>query len=266
MVFLWIVFQITTLAAMVEVVVASALALSRAGQWTLALRLLDSAAPSPEVRLAAATVAVDCDWFTGSSLTEERLGPLAEDEGWDVDFLRLRHVYRQQLVTGLPNGSELISAADALCASAPDPTRLGWAHMYRGLIADNVVGDRSSAPEHYEQALGTDDPLLTREAQRHLGDHDRDAGDLARARERWEEATALGAGAGAVLGTLSQQMLLAVLARDAGNEAGAVTLAREIARWAGALGAKTIAAQATAFLDGVDPTQVLPASAATAAK
>lgn len=253
---------------MVEVMVASALALSRAGQWALALRLLEtasdsaSASDSQAVRLAAASVAVDCDWFTGSSLAEARLGALVEDNGWDVDFLRLRHLYRQQLVTGHPHADELVKAAGALSAAAPDPTRLGWAHMYQGLIADNVVGDRSAAPGHYERALGTDDPLLSREALRHLGDHDHDAGDLMRARERWEEATALGAGAGAVVGTLSQQMLLAVLARDEGDEAGAVALAREIARWAGALGAKTTEAQARAFLDGVDPTRVLPGVAA----
>jgi hypothetical protein len=235
---------------MMDEMVASALALSRAGQWTLALRLLDVAPPGPEVKLAAATVALDCDWFTGSSLAAERLAALPDD-GWDVAFLRLRHVYRQQLVTRRPHDGELVATADALCASAPDRTRLGWAHMYRGLIADNVAGDRDGAPAHYEQALGTGDPLLTREALRHLGDHDHDAGDDERARERWEEATALGAGAGAVLGTLSQQVLLAVLARDTGNEAGAVALAREIERWAGALGAKTIEAQATALLAGV---------------
>ncbi len=55
-------------------------------------------------------------------------------------------------------------------------------------------------------------------------------------------------------GTLSQQMLLAVLARDTGDEAGAATLAREIARWAAALGAERIQAQATGFLAGADPT------------
>ena len=239
---------------MMEEIVESALALSRAGQWTRALRLLDAYAgdspASPEISLAAATVALDCDWFTGSSLAGSRLAALG-DEGWDVAFQRLRHVYRQQLVTARPDDGELVAAAEALCSSAPDGTRLGWAHMYRGLIADNVVGDRSAAVAHYERAMGTDDPLLTREALRHLGDHDHDAGNNERARERWEEATALGAGAGAVLGTLSQQMLLAVLARDEGDEAGAVALAREIERWAGALGAKTIEAQATAFLAAV---------------
>jgi hypothetical protein len=57
-----------------------------------------------------------------------------------------------------------------------------------------------------------------------------------------------------VCGTLSQQVLLAVLARDRGDEAGAAALAAEIARWAAALGARHIAAQAHAFLAGVDPT------------
>ena len=87
---------------MVKEIVESALALSRAGQWTRALRLLDAYADespaSPEIRLAAATVALDCDWFTGSSLAGDRLATLG-DEGWDVAFQRLRHVYRQQLVT-----------------------------------------------------------------------------------------------------------------------------------------------------------------------
>jgi type IV pilus biogenesis protein CpaD/CtpE len=57
-----------------------------------------------------------------------------------------------------------------------------------------------------------------------------------------------------VPGTLSQQMLLAVLARDSGDEAGAAALAREIARWAAAIGAESIKAQATSFLAGADPT------------
>jgi len=61
-----------------------------------------------------------------------------------------------------------------------------------------------------------------------------------------------------VPGTLSQQMLLAVLARDAGDEAGAAALAAEIARWAAALGAERLAAQANGFLAGADPTAPPP--------
>jgi hypothetical protein len=125
--------------------------------------------------------------------------------------------------------------------------------MYLGLILDNLFADRDAAPDHYTAALNageSGDDLLAREALRHLGDHDRDRGDLNTARERWERATALGARAGLVAGTLSQQMLLAVLARDTGDEPGAVRLATEIARWSAAIGATTLHDQARSFLAG----------------
>jgi hypothetical protein len=205
---------------------------------------------------------------------------------WDLAFLRLRHGYFDQILG--PGGfrpgpagkdpdvlADIRSRAGELRDLAPDGRRRGWAEMYLGLIADNLYGDRDAAPAHYEAALRAGesgagphtsepgaglraaepvDDLLTREALRHLGDHDHDRGDAELALERWARATTLGARAGAVPGTLSQQMLLAVLARDAGDEAGATALAREIARWATALGAERIAAQATAFLAGADPT------------
>jgi hypothetical protein len=57
---------------------------------------------------------------------------------------------------------------------------------------------------------------------------------------------------------LAQQLLLAVLAREAGDEAGARLLAGEIVRWAAAAGAVRIQAQAAAFLDGADPTAPPP--------
>src|ERR1043165_6688857 len=116
--------------------------------------------------------------------------------------------------------------------------------MYQGLIADTLLAERDAAPAHYRAALeaGAGDPLLAREALRHLGDHDHDHGDHQLALDRWRRATELGAAAGNVPGTLSQLLLLAVLARDAGNEAGAVTLAAEIVRWATAIGAASLAA------------------------
>ncbi|WP_327327500.1 hypothetical protein OG735_36965 [Streptomyces sp. NBC_01210] len=49
-------------------------------------------------------------------------------------------------------------------------------------------------------------------------------------------------------------MLPALLARDSGDEAGATALAHAIARWAAALGAVHIEAQAIGFLAGADPT------------
>ena len=56
-------------------------------------------------------------------------------------------------------------------------------------------------------------------------------------------------------GTLGQQLLLAVLHRDEGDEAGARAIAGEVLRWANAIGATGQVRQAEAFLAGVDPTR-----------
>ena len=108
-----------------------------------------------------------------------------------------------------------------------------------------------------------DDPLLVFEAQRHLGDHAHDDGDHAEALEAWQESAGAAARGGHLLGVLAQQVLLAVLARDAGDEAGAVALAAEVRRWALAVGATRLAGQASDVLAGIDPTQP-PAGVTTA--
>lgn len=247
--------------------------LSLAGRWDRALRLLDAttcATPDDRARLAlsAAEVALQSDWFGGTKLAAERIEAVQQEPDWDLDFVRLRHDYLGLLhgEGGFRPGPEgkdpealatIRRGARHLHEGAPDEVRRGWASMYLGLIADNLFAERTTAPAHYEAALrageGADD-LLVREALRHLGDHDHDAGDHDRARERWQRATALGARAGMVPGMLTQQLLLAVLARDTGDEAGAIALAAEIARWAGAIGADHVHAQATGFLAGADPT------------
>ncbi|MCX5254146.1 hypothetical protein OOK27_08155 [Streptomyces canus] len=256
---------------------ASARELSLAGRWDRALRLLDSttcdtAGDRARLALAAAEVALQSDWFGGTDLTAGRAGQ-AEKESpgadWDLAFVRLRHDYFRLLRSeGTfrpgPEGKDpealagLRRDAHDLRGDAADEVRRGWASMYLGLIADNLFAERTAAPAHYEAALGAGesggDDLLVREALRHLGDHDHDAGDHEGALERWRRATALGARAGMVPGVLTQQMLLAVLARDMGDEAGATALAREIARWAGAIGAEHVHAQAAGFLAGADPT------------
>ncbi|MES5820353.1 hypothetical protein [Streptomyces sp. RG80] len=253
---------------------AAARELSLAGRWDRALRLLDATTPATSEdhalhRLAAAEAALQSDWFGGTDLAAERIAAVPRDSGWDLGFLRLRHDYFRLLRTDGtfrpgPAGKDPEALArirrDALDLreGAPDKVRRGWAAMYLGLIADNLFAERTAAPAHYEAALhagesGGDD-LLVREALRHLGDHDHDGGDHDSARARWQRATALGARAGMVPGMLTQLMLLAVLARDTGDEAGARALATEIARWAGAIGAGPVHEQAAGFLAGADPT------------
>ncbi|MER6960051.1 hypothetical protein [Streptomyces sp. NPDC000618] len=258
--------------------------LSRAGRWETAARLLDPlSVTDPDARarvaLTAAEVALEHDWFSGTDTAAERIAAAVAaaekethttpDGAWDLEFVRLRHDYaRLLLVDGRlrfgPAGKDpealaaLRRRARALCDGAPDDRRRGWATLYLGLITDNHFAERTAAPVHYEAALrageaGADD-LLAREALRHLGDHDHDCGDRTRALDRWRRATALGARAGTVPGTLSQQLLLAVLARGAGDEPAARALATEVTRWAEAIGATRLAQQASAFLGGTDPT------------
>ena len=153
----------------------------------------------------------------------------------------------------------LVAEATRLRDEAPDESRRGWASVCLGWITDNLLAERDAAPAHYELGLtaarASGDPVLLFEAQRHLGDHAHDDGDLADARERWEESTAAGERARHIGGTLSQQLLLAVLHRDEGDEAGARAIAGEVLRWATAIGAVAAARQAEGFLAGVDPTR-----------
>ncbi|MET7568596.1 hypothetical protein ABZT04_08835 [Streptomyces sp. NPDC005492] len=261
----------------VEELVAAAQELSVTGRWERASRLLDSCGTDDsesraQIARAAAQVALEQDWFAGTDTAGARIEAAAKefpDGDWDLDFARLRNTYRRLLVVDgrlrlgpvgkAPEAlASLLREAEALRDSAPDEGRRGWAEMYLGLITDNHFADLPGAPPHYASALRAaesgDDPLLAREALRHLGDHDHDAGDHARALDRWRRATTLGAAAGMVPGTLSQLLLLSVLARDSGDEAGARALATEVARWAEAIGAVRLAAQARGFLAGVDPT------------
>jgi hypothetical protein len=108
---------------------------------------------------------------------------------------------------------------------------------------DTRATDQTRETSDTRATGATGDDLLAREALRHLGDHDRDRGDLATARARWERATFLGARAGLVAGTLSQQLLLATLpgAQDTHR------LATEIARWSCAIGAPGLRSQAEAL-------------------
>lgn len=269
---------------------AAADALSRAGRIQLAMDLLDSATADDEpgrclLSLAAARAALESDYRRGTTLAPHRLAAAhtavaaagSPDAQWDVRLLEVRRAYFDALFGSAsgprfgPDGrdpqeiADLRAGAERLHDASPDDGRRGWAAMYQGYITDNIAGDRNAAPAHYREALeaaaSAGDDYLAFEALRHLGDHDHDDGDHELARQRWERSAEHAARAGSVPGTLAQLLLIAVLDRDADDEAGAQALAREIARWAGEIGATRLQAQARAFVGGVDPTAPPPEAA-----
>jgi hypothetical protein len=270
-----------------SVVREAALDLALATWYDEALRLLDATTPAADdahgrvlLALTAADVADRADHVFGRADAPKRFAALDAELAayepdasltWSVAWLRRRRGY--SLAIRNPDGSyrmgpdgrepgeleALVAEAQRLRDEAPDEPRRGWASVCLGWITDNLLGARDAAPAHYEVGLAaartSGDPVLLFEAQRHLGDHAHDDGDLADARARWEESTAAGGRARHIGGTLSQQLLLAVLHRDEGDEAGARAIAGEVLRWAGAIGAVGAVRQAEGFLAGEDPTR-----------
>jgi tetratricopeptide (TPR) repeat protein len=196
-------------------------------------------------------------------------GDASPADRWDLDFLRLQAEYDRELVGADatprfgPEGRDparlaaLARQAEALLPGAGDQGRGGWAAFYRGVIADNLIGDRDDARRWFEQALAAGeqagDSYLIGEALRHLGDHDEGAGDLAGARAKWERSAEVWAAAGNVCGVLAQQLLLAHLALAEGQPAAGVAIATEVRRWARAAGLPLYAGSAEALIVGQQP-------------
>jgi hypothetical protein len=185
-----------------------------------------------------------------------------------LDLLRLQYDYEITMTEpdGTPRfGPEgrdparlaaLARRAEEL-ADAADVAGSGWAAFYRGLIADNLIGDRDGAPRWFARALDAaeraSDDYLAGEALRHLGDHEMDAGDLTAARASWERSAGLWAGIGNMTGVLAQQVLLADLAFGEGNPAGGLAIAAEVSRWAGAAGLALYQMSADALIESHRP-------------
>lgn len=238
-------------------VLESSTALMRAGRWNTATSLLQAVIPATSaerlaIAAALAEVAVDQDFAQQTANADHALGVLEEALagspdaifGWDLDFLRLRKDYGTALFAGedLQLGADgrdradaLAKRADRLRDSAPDDARTGHATFYAGLIADNLRELPDDAFACYTAALDlgerSGDDLLASLALRHLGDHAHTAGNLRLARTQWERSTELRQKVGHLLGTLAQQTLLAVLAKDEGNPIASSALATEINRW-----------------------------------
>lgn len=264
--------QTSQISLPVDVVIRSVRALARAARFDEA-RALAGGGDDPRLAVVLADVELGARYVTGtgggvSAALDAAVSAVSSggvgDEGsaWDVEFLLLRDSYARELFApgtelASPEGRDpahvdaLRDRATGLRDGAPDDRRRGWAEFYLGTIHDNLYGAREVAPPHLRAALdaaeATGDDYLSFEALRHLGDHARDDGDTATAREMWERSAWHAARAGGVTQVLAQLLLLALLARDRGDEAGAALLAEEAARWAQAIGAGRLADEARAM-------------------
>ena len=245
---------------------AAARDLMLAGRWDQATVLLSSGSGANDAEravlaVAEAEVAVDQDFWCrtgrGSSALVRASAAVASAPrdpvfAYDLEFLRLRHDYAAELFgpDGVPrfgpDGREaavidaLATRAEGLRDAAPDGARGAAATFYAGLIADNLRGDGAAARTAFAAALSlaeeAGDDLVVSEALRHLGYHHGEAGDTEQARQMWERSAELRQRAGAVPYALSQQLLLAGLARDTGDPDQARAVAGQVRRWARALG------------------------------
>ena len=262
-------------------------ALSLAGQWARAEELLNFATPAGEgeravLAVAAAEVHVDQDFWRGTKdgsaylaradaavaeatragASSASVATVPASLRYDLDFQRLRHAYFTELAG--PDGprfgpdgrdprviDDLASRARQLRADAPDVGRRAAATFYAGLIEDNLRGDSAAGEALFAEALSAaeeaGDRLTESEALRHLGYLASESGDTDQARRQWARSTELRQWAGAVPYVLSQLLMMAGLARDTGDTAGARTLAREAGHWAHALDIGLLESQAASI-------------------
>jgi hypothetical protein len=253
--------------------------LAHAGQRPRALDLLaaspDGEAERAVLAVAAAEVSVDHDFWCGTEGAAAHLARAAEAVAagaaagaahgtlpWDLDLIRLRHDYYMELIG--PDGprfgpegrdarvaEDLAARAARLRQTAKDGGRAASATFCAGLIEDNLRADRATAQALFTEALAAaeraGDAMTESEALRHLGYWASQRGDAAGARQQWERSAELRQEAGAVPYVLSQYLLLAGLARDAGEEVRARTLAEQTGRWAHVLGVGLLEKEAAAL-------------------
>lgn len=262
----------------VDAVVSAAARLARAGASDAALALLPAGSQDARVLLARAQVEIGRSYSTGTrgpraGLLRARAAVARSEDlvlAWDVGLLQVRaDLYDALFTPGTRLGSDegrdpatverLREAIDHLRSTAPDDGRRAWADFMLGTVFDNLYGVRDVAPALYRSALApalaAGDDYLVYEVLRHLGDHSHDGGEMDVAREEWEASAFHAARSGSALAVLNQLILLAQLARERGDEAGARLLGSEVGRWAEGLGATRLHRQATDFIAGADPTR-----------
>lgn len=202
----------------IDVVIASARDLVRAGRWEQATRLLDAAEPSGPHEAGARAAAradaeVDHAWWTrrepDPSLLDAARSLAADSaQAWAVEFAGLRASYARQLFAGRrDDADQLGGAAEQLAEQAPDAAARAYATFYRGLIAALLDDDAVAAERFWRTALDTDDEYVRSYALRHLGGLAADAGRHDEALELWRESTRLRQRVGFLPGVLAQLAL-----------------------------------------------------------
>jgi hypothetical protein len=266
-------------------VFAAARGLMLAAQWELAERLLAATEPHDcagraALALARAQAAVELrQWRAQGNpapaldAAEAAAQEHGEDAVLDAGLLRLFSDYWAELIPGDrtphfgPAGrdpavlAELRDRAARLATrtrsqatgtdpAAPARRQAARAAFYAGLVADNLCGEAERAEALFTESLTwcrprADDDYAA-EALRHLGGSARTAGDLPLARQRWQRSAELAQRAGWLPLVLAQHAWLADLTAEEGDGAAAAALAREVHRWAAALGLRRLADQAAA--------------------
>jgi hypothetical protein len=266
-------------------VLAAARGLMQAAQWELAERLLAATEPGDAagraaLALARAQGAVELRQWRGKgdpALALDAAEAAAKEDGedavLDAELLRLFSDYWAELMPGDPTphsgpagrdpailaglsdragrlAARTSSQATGTDPAAPARRRAARAAFYAGLVADNLCGEAERAEALFSESLTwcrprADDDYAA-EALRHLGGSAQAAGDLPLARQRWEQSAELAQRAGWLPLALAQQAVLAELMAEEGDGAAAVAFAREVHRWANALGLGRHAAQAAA--------------------
>ena len=183
---------------------------------------------------------------------------------WDLAMQHLRRQYADQLVDGIGPAGRDEAVVDAMtveaagCATLRPTTAAaaGPACAWAGsptICAGTGSRRHATTPRRWRPA----GPWPTRcSSSRRSGTWATTLMTMATTRGRWRPGRSplpLRPGR-ARARRPGPAVLLGVLARDAGDEAGAQALAAETLRWAEQLGATRLSDQVTGFLAGVDPT------------
>jgi hypothetical protein len=193
---------------------AAAVQLQRAGRWDLALAAL----PVEPVGRAAdlrAEILVDRHLWRLDAVDEAEAAITVVEAGGNLalaGLLRGQLLYWRMLFSLGPAPDGAGRAAGALTLGAAEPRLQGWATFWLGVLADNILKDRTAAAERYALAARfartQGDRLLESYTARHQGFHLLTDGDRNAGVELLRRSLQLRASVGAVPQVAAAQAVL----------------------------------------------------------